>query len=69
MDKELRQAIDAVVTRCALLDSLMDVLGDAYDDDLNAALVDHADVLGLAGDKLQGQVDALRDLIARLADR
>lgn len=69
MDKELRQAIDAVVTRCALLDTLLDALGDAYDDDLNAALVDHADVLGLAADKLQGQVDALRDLIARLADR
>ena len=69
MDKELRQAIDAVVTRCALLDTLLDALGDAYGDDLSAALADQADVLGLAADKLHGQVDALRDLVARLADR
>lgn len=66
MVKELRQAIDAVVNSCALMDTVLDFLEDDVAGD---AVVRHADVLALAADKLRGRVDALRDIVARLAER
>lgn len=65
--KELREALNGIVSGCALMDAVLDVLADMFGDDVrHDAVAAYADMLSCGVRRIQDRVDDLRVSVDRL---